>query len=257
VTLYNATPEENLYLFWTNAAVKATEDLEYIYPMREVIRDDPFAPVLSWPTWDGIDHSRYKNVPSAMTIFGRSVQQDFFGIYYQQADYGVVHVANFRQDPGKKIFTWGTARSGRIWDTLLSDNDGPYTEIQSGIFYTQGYREFMQPRRVQQWTEYWYPVSGLKDGFVDATRQVALNVDFPPAAAKGRDVILRVSPIATNHSVILQVKQGDKLLMNERGVDLEPLHPVTYVVPVGNAQAAQRSLEVDVLSSAGVSILHW
>lgn len=257
VTLFNATPQQHLYLFWTNTAVKATDDLRYIYPMREVIKDDPFAPVQSWPTWDGVNHSWYKNIPSSMTIFGRDVHRDFFGVYYHQSDYGVVHVANFRQDPGKKIWSWGTARSGRIWDKLLSDNDGPYNEIQSGRFYTQGYREFIRPRRVEAWTEYWYPVSGLKDGFVDATRQIALNVDFPAVSDHGANATLRLSPVVAIRGAVLQVKQGNKLLMEVRGVNLRPLHTATYIVPVRDLQDAKRNLDVNVMQSTGQQILHW
>jgi hypothetical protein len=33
-----------------------------------------------------------------------------------QSNYGVVRVSDFRQDPGKKVWSWGTARNGRIWD---------------------------------------------------------------------------------------------------------------------------------------------
>ena len=61
VTLFNATPLHNLYLFWTNTAVPATDDLQYLYPMRETISDDPFAIVQSWPAWNGIDQSWYRN----------------------------------------------------------------------------------------------------------------------------------------------------------------------------------------------------
>ena len=114
-----------------------------------------------------------------MAAFGRDVQRNFFGIYYHASNYGVVHVADFRQDPGKKIWTWGTAPVGKIWDHILSDNDGSYNEIQSGRFYTQGYREFMNPRRVETWTEYWYPVRGLDGGFVEATSQLAINAVYP------------------------------------------------------------------------------
>lgn len=60
------------------------------------------------------DQSWYKNDPSAMAIFARVVHRDFFGVYYHQSNYGVVHVFDFRQDPGKKVSTWGTARNGRI-----------------------------------------------------------------------------------------------------------------------------------------------
>ncbi|MGH9448532.1 MAG: DUF5107 domain-containing protein, partial [Terriglobia bacterium] len=96
VTLFNSTPLPHLYLFWANAAVKATEDMQYIYPMRETISDDPFAVVQSWPVWQGRNESWYKNDPDAMAIFARDSHRNFYGVYYHQSNYGVVHVANFR-----------------------------------------------------------------------------------------------------------------------------------------------------------------
>lgn len=78
VTLFNSTPQNHLYLFWTNSAVKATDDLQCIYPMREIIYDDPFATAQSWPVWHGIDQSWYKNNPSSMAAFGRGVHRNFF-----------------------------------------------------------------------------------------------------------------------------------------------------------------------------------
>ena len=199
VTLFNATPLNHLYLFWTNTAVPATDDLQYIYPMRETISDDPFAIVQSWPVWEGVDQSWYKNDPSAMAIFARDVHRDFFGVYYHQSNYGVVHVSDFRQNPGKKLWSWGTARSGRIWDTILSDDDGPYNEIQSGRFATQGYREFMEPHRVEQWTEYWYPVSGLDGGFVEATANwPSMSASPQTRPVTSGEVKLSLSPVATD-----------------------------------------------------------
>src|SRR5665213_316982 len=193
VTLFNSTPLNHLYLFWTNTAVKATDDAQYIYPMRETVFDDPFATVESWPVWKGVDRSLYKNDPDALAIFARNVHRNFFGVYYHGANYGVVHVANFRQDPGKKFWTWGTARSGKIWDNILSDNDGSSNEIQSGRFYTQGSREFMNPHRVEKWTEYWYPVRGLDNGFVEATSQMAINATYLQGSQDGPQVKLTVS----------------------------------------------------------------
>ena len=253
VTLFNATPQQNLYLFWTNAAVKATAGLEYIYPMRETISDDPFAIVQAWPVWNGVDQSWYKNVSEAMAIFGRDVHRNFFGVYDHQSDFGVVHVADFRQDPGKKIWTWGTARSGRIWDKLLSDEDGPYNEIQSGRFPTQGYREFMPPRRVEKWTEYWYPVAGLKGGFVEATSQVAINVTFPA----GHDVEVTISPAAEVKGATILIKQGGKILKAVRTVDLLPLHSESISVPVPDVDAVKHKLAIEVTSAAGERILDW
>jgi len=252
VTLFNSTPANHLYLFWTNTAVKATNDAQYIYPMRETVFDDPYAIVQSWPVWKGVDRSWYKNNPAALAIFGRNVHRNFFGVYYRKSNYGVVHVANFRQDPGKKFWTWGTARSGKIWDNILSDNDGSYNEIQSGRFYTQGSREFMNPRRVEKWTEYWYPVRGLNTGYVEATPQMAINVGYLQS-----QVEVRISPVARVDNATLLIKEGTTVLKKFSPVGLMPLDTVIYRVGVQNMDQAKKDLEVQIVSARGKTLLHW
>jgi tetratricopeptide (TPR) repeat protein len=259
VTLFNSTPANHLYLFWTNTAVHATQDAQYIYPMREAIFDDPFAVVQSWPEWKGVDRSWYKNNPGALAIFARNVHRNFFGVYYHKSNYGVVHVANFRQDPGKKFWTWGTAPSGTIWDHILSDNDGPYNEIQSGRFYTQGSREFMNPRRIEKWTEYWYPVRGLDGGYVEATPQMAINAVYPEGNAS--EVKLAISPVADVSNATIVVKNGSasdaRVLKRISNVNLTPLDTATYTIPVSNVENAKKNLLVEIQNSDGKTILHW
>ncbi|HEX7361259.1 MAG TPA: DUF5107 domain-containing protein [Bryobacteraceae bacterium] len=252
VTLFNPTPLPHLYLFWANAAVKASDDMQYIYPMRETISDDPFAVVQSWPVWQGVNRSWYKNDPHALAIFARDSHRNFFGIYYHQANYGVVHVANFREDPGKKVWTWGTAPSGMIWAHILSDNDGPYCEIQSGRFPTQGYRELMPPRRVETWTEYWYPVRGLDGGFVEADNELALNAVYGEGAVK-----LIVSPVVDISGATMTVKIGTKPLRMFRQLHFSPLEPSTFSVPIRSVDAARKGLSVQIRSAHGRAILHW
>jgi tetratricopeptide (TPR) repeat protein len=257
VTLFNATSQANLHLFWSNAAVKASNDLHYVYPMRETIDDDPFAIVGAWPVSGGVDKSWYKNDSKAMAIFGRDVHRDFFGAYYDDSDAGVVHVADFRQDPGKKIWTWGTARSGRIWDKLLSDDDGPYNEIQSGRFSTQGFREFMQPRLIEKWTEYWYPVGGLGNGFVDATREAALNVSYSTENSSQATATVRLSPALETSGATVVIKQGNAILKVIRRAHLLPLHTEVYSVPVPDVATAKQKLEVEIKSADGQLLMHW
>lgn len=252
VTLFNSTSQNHLYLFWTNTAVKATDDAQYIYPMRETVFDDPFAIVQSWPEWKGVDRSWYKNDADALAIFARNVHRNFFGMYYHGSNYGVVHVADFRQDPGKKFWTWGTARSGKIWDKILSDNDGSYNEIQSGRFYTQGSREFMNPHRVEQWTEYWYPVSGLKDGFVEATSQMAINVHYGSS-----QVEVSISPVAKVDDATLVVRDGQTVLKKFSHLNLSPLAPASYGVDVQNVEETRKNLNVQIDSVDGQQLLHW
>jgi tetratricopeptide (TPR) repeat protein len=252
VALFNATPLSHLYLFWTNTAVPASNDLQYIYPMRETISDDPFAIVQSWPVWNDVDQSWYRNNSGATAIFAREVKRNFFGVYYHRSNYGVVHVSDYREDPGKKLWSWGTARSGRIWDTILSDTDGPYNEIQSGRFATQGYREFMEPDRVEQWTEYWYPVSDLNGGFVEATSQMALNVAFAHGQAK-----LLFSPVAPIRHATIAVSVDNAVLRTIPDVELAPLHPATYSIPVPDVERARKQLHVKVRSPQGRTLLEW
>ena len=73
-----------------------------------------------------------------------------------------------------------------IWDKLLTDNDGQYSEIQSGRLFNQNaegstltpfkHVDF-EPFSTDEWTEYWYPVMHTK-GFVKANEYGALNVRY-------------------------------------------------------------------------------
>lgn len=256
VTLFNATPLSHRYLFWANAAVKATDNMQYIYPMRETISDDPFAAPETWPVWHGVNRSWYKNDPSAMAIFARASHKNYFGVYYHKANYGMVHVANFRHDPGKKVWTWGTADSGLIWSRILSDSDGPYDEIQSGRFYTQGYREFMRPRRVEQWTEYWYPVRDLNGGFVQASRAMALNVIYSKQGVLPEAKLL-ISPVATLRDATVMVKLGDQVACEFRHVSLVPLKTSTFSIALQNVSQAKSQLSVEIKSAEGAPLLRW
>ncbi|MGH9447474.1 MAG: DUF5107 domain-containing protein, partial [Terriglobia bacterium] len=216
-----------------------------------------FAVVQSWPVWQGRNESWYKNDPDAMAIFARDSHRNFYGVYYHQSNYGVVHVANFRQDPGKKVWTWGTAPSGLIWAHILSDYDGPYNEIQSGRFLTQGYRELMDPRRVENWTEYWYPVRGLDGGFVEATSQMALNAVYIKGGQGQPQVKLIISPVADVPDATVLVKLGSKLLREMPHVHLEPLQPSAFTLPVQSLDEARKDLSVEIRSSQGQALLRW
>jgi tetratricopeptide (TPR) repeat protein len=257
VTLYNATPRTNLHWYWQNTAVPATEDMQFIYPMREAC---PHIKGVLWsyPIHDGVDYSWYKNVREAASLFGRQVHRNFFGAYYHKPDYGVAHVADFREVPGKKIWTWGVAGDGLIWTDLLTDGDGPYNEIQAGRFETQLNYEFMPPRRVESFTEYWYPVAGLEGGFVEATPELALNVRFLPAqGSEGSQVEILVSPVVSILHPKLVVKLGSEAPKEFTPPSFSPLKTDKLQVPVANIEEARKGLTVEVKSADGQSLLHW
>jgi tetratricopeptide (TPR) repeat protein len=257
VTLFNPTPTANLYWYWANAAVPASDDMQFIFPAREMHRHSR-RHGYGYPVSEGIDYSWYRNVRQAISLFCRQVRRDFFGAYYHQSDLGVVHVADFRELPGKKYFSWGVADSGLVWTGLLTDEDGPYNEIQSGRFETQLNYDFMPPHRAESWTEYWYPVRGLGDGFVEATRQLALNVRFVPGSGAERPhAIVLISPTETIRDVRVSLALGPQAFREFGPVILEPLRPRQFAVPVEDLEAAKRSLSVRVEAENGKPLLRW
>jgi tetratricopeptide (TPR) repeat protein len=256
VTLFNPTPLTNLYWFWANAAVPASEDMQFIYPMREAYPHHR-GEVWTYPVYEGTDYSWYKNVRRPTSLFGKQVHRSFFGAYYHQADYGVVHVADYREVPGKKVWTWGAADDGLIWTDLLSDQDGPYNEIQAGRFETQLNYEFMPPRRVDSFTEYWYPVKEMGDGFVEATSELAMNVHYPAAAGTKPSVEFVLFPSVGVKDAKVKVKLGAQLLRSLGPVSLEPMKVVHVGVPVEDLAAAKAHISAEVESSEGRNILRW
>ncbi|MBZ5543909.1 MAG: DUF5107 domain-containing protein, partial [Acidobacteriia bacterium] len=257
VTLYNCQPLPHLYWFWATAAVPATEDMQFIYPMREAIPHSKGV-VWSYPIHDGIDWSWYRNVREPTSLFGRQVHRTFFGAYYHKSDCGVVHVADFREVPGKKTWTWGVADNGLIWTDLLTDHDGAYNEIQAGRYETQLNYEFIPPGRVEAFTEYWYPVHGLGDGFVEATNELALNVHSLPASGQQKArVEVSVSPALAIAAPKIRVLVGSKLLREFSVAALTPLKTGRFSVAVENLDEARKNLLVEVRSANGPTLARW
>ena len=177
VTLNNRRETPGRYWFWATAAARATDDMRFIYPMREAY-PHAFWPVFSFPKHNGVDLSAYREVTNYLSLFARDSRRDFFGVYYEKSDWGIAHVADHHELPGKKTWTWGTDEAGKIWIDKLTDNDGQYVEFQAGRFETQMEHEFIAPHRVERFTEYWFPLDKLGGGFNKVTKDVALRVEL-------------------------------------------------------------------------------
>ena len=185
-----------------------------------------FWPVYSFPEEKGVDIGTYREVKNELSLFARNSKRDFFGVYYEKADWGIVHVADHRELPGKKTWTWGTDDSGDIWVEKLTDADGQYVEFQAGRFETQMEHEFLAPHRVERFTEYWFPVNRMGGGFDEATRDAAVNVSVEGARA---NVTLNVN--AKFDDAELTVEAGGRRLHSD-SVDLDPAKTHTAAVQI-------------------------
>lgn len=201
VRLYNPTRNSNRFYFWTNAAVDFDSSVKLIYPFDWCINQID-SEYIKWPYNKGRDFSNLCEVPYAYKTFGKLLNENFFGIYSKDKQYGVVHYADRKMLKGAKFFTWGNDNLADAWSKALTDDDSKYLEIQSGAFETQMVYKFMKPHQQLKWSEYWYPISDTK-GFVCAGKELAVNFE---TKQKGIDVIFYSTETITNCIAILKVK---------------------------------------------------
>jgi tetratricopeptide (TPR) repeat protein len=228
VTLYNRTELPGRYWFWATAAAPAADDLRFVYPMREAY-PHAFWPVFTFPKEQGIDLGTYREVPDYLSLFARNSLRDFFGVYYERSDWGVVHVADHRELPGKKTWTWGTSDRGRIWIDKLTDSDGQYVEFQAGRFETQMEHQHIAPHRLERFTEHWYPVDRLGGAWDEATADAALRLGLAGGRAR-----LALGANAVFEDARVSVEAGGKAASPLRAT-LRPDAPFTADVELPGA----------------------
>jgi tetratricopeptide (TPR) repeat protein len=173
------------YYQWNNVGIKAAGNLEYVFPGQRRIGHDGTS--LSWPEdeeqrkiafYDQNDHGEYKSYH----VFG--AYTDFWGCYWHDDQFGMGHAAPYDEKPGKKIWIWGLSRYGMIWEDLLTDHDGQYTEVQSGRLFNQSiagssktpfkHRSFL-PYTYDTWEEHWFPVKNT-GGLTYGNRQLSFYI---------------------------------------------------------------------------------
>jgi tetratricopeptide (TPR) repeat protein len=230
---HNASGLDQSYYSWMNVGIKAAGHLQFVNPGTAYLGHDGRASI--WPVnaENGREISWYDRNdfggPKSYHVIGRL--SEFFGGYWHDEDFGMVHTAPHEEKPGKKIWIWGLSRQGMIWEKLLTDGDGQYVEVQSGRLFNQAagessrtpfkHREF-PPYATDVWTEHWFPVKGIR-GFVSASPYGAMNV----TTEKGR-LTIRLSPVQALRDR-LEVCDGDRLL-DTREVDLQPMCPLEVAV---------------------------
>ncbi|MCE9600596.1 MAG: DUF5107 domain-containing protein [Gemmatimonadetes bacterium] len=214
---YNGSSLEQPYYTWMTAGIPTRGNLQYVFPGTSFIGHD--GEPGEWPinTARGRDVSWYERndfgpYKSYHVVGGAG---DFFGAYWHDQDFGMARVAPRDEKPGQKIWIWGLSRQGMIWEQLLTDSDGQYSELQSGRLFNQSaegstftpfkHRGFT-PQVTDRWTERWMPVVGTK-GFVVAGAAGALNV-----TRDGDRLIVALSPAEPIDDSLIVTSGGRRLL---------------------------------------------
>ncbi len=173
IALFNPTRETHPYYFWNNTAFPEGSKTRFVFPMS-LGTDHDGKKFFTWPIHDGRDITWLESYQEPTSIFAVRAVFDFFGAYDAERDYGIVQVSDHRRLPGKKAWTWGRAESGVVSQSVLTDIDGPYIEVQSGPLPTQSDVAPLGPGEEVRWQEFWYGAFGLGEGFEYATRDAVV-----------------------------------------------------------------------------------
>jgi Tfp pilus assembly protein PilF len=182
---YNNSQLTQSYYQWNNVGIKTAGDLEYVFPGHRRLGHD--GKQFNWPRDEqGHNLSRYdeNDFGEYKSYHVTGSYSDFWGCYWHKDNFGFGHSATYDDKPGKKIWIWGLSRYGMIWEDLLTDTDGQYTEVQSGRLFNQSIAQSSKtpfkhssflPCTFDSWTEFWFPVKNI-DGLSYANQQLSFNL---------------------------------------------------------------------------------
>ena len=186
--LYNRTNLPQTFLWWANPAVAVNDDTQSVFPPDVCAvydhgkRDVSTFPIATGVYYKhdygaGVDISRYRNIPVPTSYMCAHSDYDFVGGYDYGKGAGILHIADHHIAPGKKQWTWGCGDFGRAWDRNLTDRNGPYIELMTGV-YCDNQPDFtwLRPFEEKTFTQYFMPYKAA--GYVkNASRECVLNLE--------------------------------------------------------------------------------
>lgn len=192
--LFNNTDTPQTFLWWANPAVPVNDNTYSVFPPDvHAVMDHGKRAVSTFPIatgeyykYDysaGIDISMYKNIKVPTSYMAAHSDFDFIGNYDEGRKAGLLHVADHHISPGKKQWTWGNADFGRAWDRNLTDEDGPYIELMTGVFAdNQPDFTWLKPYEEKTFTQYFMPYKQV--GRVkNATKDAIVNFEIENSVA--------------------------------------------------------------------------
>ncbi|UCH10256.1 MAG: DUF5107 domain-containing protein, partial [Fidelibacterota bacterium] len=249
VRLMNPAPLHHSYYMWATTAVNANENYQAIYPTRLMTEHGKFE-FFNWPIHEGVDISWWKNIPNASSFFAVE-RGDFFGGYDHAKQAGTILTGNKHIVIGKKLWSWGTSPFGRIWEPILTEDQGPYLEPQAGAFAdNQPDNHWLEPGEVKSFSFFFYPVRDIGP-FKQANIEGALNLEFD-----GDTLSLGVYATAAHKSATIRLTRGGEVVMEEK-VEIDPSRPFKRRLEVKGASDSREDFRLCFLNAEGDELVSY
>lgn len=241
----NATPRH--FLWWANPAVKGGDAHQSVFPPDVTAvfdhgkRDVSAFPVATGTYYKvdysaGVDISRYKNVPVPTSYMAEKSDYDFVGAFHHDERGGLLHVADHHVSPGKKQWSWGHGDFGQAWDRNLTDNNGPYIELMTGVF-TDNQPDFtwLDPYEEKIFVQNFLPYSELGN-VQNANTRLALKL-----VREAQQLQLGIYAIAPLENIVVELS-ADEQPLYETQLTLKPGE--SWLQTLQEKDAARLTLQV-------------
>ncbi len=265
IKVYNRTNQKQLFMWWANLAVPVNETYKTIFPPDvEWVNDHDRRCVMSWPIAKGVYHtarpfnygegtdiSLYDavKVPSSFLVSQGQSDMDFVAGYDGGKQKGIVTVADHHISPGKKMWHWGKGDFGDMWCNNLTDENGPYIELMTGV-YTDNQPDFtwIAPGESRIFEQYWYPIREIGD-VKCATIDAALNVE-----QRGENLFFGFHTTGKFDGAKAIVLHGDEVVFEET-LDPTPDAPYLKEIPMNGMNLDK--ITVKLLSATGKELVGY
>ena len=261
--LFNRSLLPQTFLWWANPAVKVNDHYQSVFPPdvhavfdhgKRDVSDFPIATGTYYKVnyAPGTDISRYKNIPVPTSYMAIRSDNDFVGGYEHDTQSGILHVANHHISPGKKQWTWGNGDFGQTWDRNLTDEDGPYIELMTGVF-TDNQPDFswLQPNEEKTFEQYFMPY--YKVGLVkNATKEAMINVEVDQ---KTVSVIVYATGIYPKSNINIYNGSGE-IIIKSFEADLSPEEVFEKKCELPGVHNVY-DLRIDVVSNDGKMLVNY
>ena len=258
--LYNRTALPQTFLWWANPAVAVNDNTQSIFPPdvhavfdhgKRDVSDFPIATGVYYKHdyGAGVDISRYKNIPVPTSYMCAHSDYDFMGGYDYGVGAGLLHVADHHVSPGKKQWTWGCGDFGKAWDRSLTDENGPYIELMTGM-YCDNQPDFtwLKPFEEKTFTQYFMPYKAAK-AVKNANQDLVLNLE----TENGKALLTVYASGETELRVVLRAR--DRLLY-DRSLTVSPVQVLEDAVSMPD-DLLDTDLRLELLSPEGKLLLAY
>ncbi|WP_314587987.1 DUF5107 domain-containing protein [Paenibacillus terrigena] len=259
--MYNRTSEPQTFLWWANPAVAVNDHTQSVFPpdVHAVFdhgkRDVSKFPIATGTYYKmdysaGVDISKYSNIPVPTSYMAYHSDYNFVGGYDHRLDAGILHIANKHVSPGKKQWTWGNGEFGQAWDRNLTDEDGPYIELMTGV-YTDNQPDFtwLQPYEEKSFKQYFMPykrVGMVKNASIDA----AVNLEV---AGQSVTAHAYATSVFEDTRVLLR---GSQVTYVDKTMTLSPTSTFSITVDL-DPEDREEDLVLAVLSAGGRELISY